>query len=68
MHWDDARIDTIQNVSGEIWVVNQAGMPFFVIKAIGQWEGFMDGADGRGVYEYIVSEVNSVSTIALPQD
>ena len=68
VHWDDDHIDTIQNVSGEIWVVNQAGMPFFVVKAVIQWEGFMDGADGQGVYEYIVSEVNSVSMIALPQD
>ena len=68
VHWDDEHLDTIKNVQGDIWIVNQGGMPFFVVKAIVLWEGFMDGADGEGLYEYIVSDVNADITIPLPQE
>ncbi len=68
VHWDEEHLDTIKNVQGDIWIVNQAGMPFFVVKAIVRWEGFMDGADGEGIYEYIVSDVNADITVPLPQE
>ncbi|MBE9478623.1 MAG: hypothetical protein IMY80_01550 [Chloroflexi bacterium] len=67
-HWDKEHLDTIKNVQGDIWIANQAGMPFFVVQAIVHWEGFMDEADGEGVYEYIVSDLNADITIPLPQE
>jgi len=68
VHWDEENVHTIQNVHGDIWIVHQAGMPFFVVKAVIHWEGFMDGADGQGVYEYIVRDINADLTIPLPQE
>lgn len=67
-HWDKEHLDTIKNIQGDIWIVNQAGMPFFVMQAIVHWDGFMDGADGEGMYEYIVSDLNADITIPLPQE
>ena len=67
VHWDEQHLDTIQNARGELWIVNQAGLPFFVAQATVEWEGYMDGSDGEGIYEYSVSDVNSDIVVPLPQ-
>ena len=50
----------------EVWVVNQPGMPFFVITANVVWDGYMDGATGSGRMEYSIFDVNAEINIQPP--
>ncbi len=68
VHWDEANRDSIDNVSGEVWVVNQPGMPFFVLSANVAWDGFMDGATGSGRMEYSIFDVNTEVDIQPPAE
>jgi hypothetical protein len=65
-HWDEANRDSIEHVRGEVWIVSQPGMPFFVLAGRVTWDGFMDGSTGSGVLEYRISDLDAPFVINPP--